>query len=369
MITRLQLKNFGPFSDLSIDFGSKINIIIGENGCGKTQLLKAAYVLTDVGKNLYKQELDSKSVANLKLTQKLISIYKPNQNKVGGLAHRGCKEKSELSAETTTGHYFGASFTSRANKVELIGNYETPDTSLGIFIPTKESLSFLDGIANNESDKSTLYRLFDSTYLDLAERLLNSNNLHEEKSQWLMESIVNRIGGRFEFEGTQVQFKAGVYKEHKNKKNTFSSYFAPTADKGFSMTMTAEGFRKIGVLQRLIENGFVGTGINGPLFWDEPESNMNPQLMKLLVETLLELSRNGQQIILATHDYVLLKWFDLLMNKDEDDHVRFHYLYRDTISNVVKLESTEEFSLMDKNAISDTFAELYDADVKRALER
>ena len=369
MITRLQLKSFGAFSDLSINFGSKINIIIGENGCGKTQLLKAAYALTAVGKKLNQQELVSKSTASSILTQKLTSIYKPNQDKVGGLAHKGCNEKSELSVETSAGYYFGASFTSRANKVELIGNYETADTSLGIFIPTKESLSFLDGITNNESDKSTLYRLFDSTYLDLAEKLLNSNNLLEEKSQWLMESIVNRIGGRFEFEGSQVQFKTGIYKEHKNKKHTFSSYFAPTADNGFSITMTAEGFRKIGVLQRLIENGFVGTGVNGPLFWDEPESNMNPQLMKLLVETLLRLSRNGQQIILATHDYVLLKWFDLLMDKDEDDHVRFHSLYRDTISNEVKLESTEEFSMLYKNAISDTFAELYDEDVKRALEQ
>ena len=163
MITRLQLKSFGAFSDLSINFGSKINIIIGENGCGKTQLLKAAYALTAVGKKLNQQELVSKSTASSILTQKLTSIYKPNQDKVGGLAHKGCNEKSELSVETSAGYYFGASFTSRANKVELIGNYETADTSLGIFIPTKESLSFLDGITNNESDKSTLYRLFDST--------------------------------------------------------------------------------------------------------------------------------------------------------------------------------------------------------------
>ena len=41
MITHLQLKNFTAFTELAIDFSPGINIIIGENGTGKTQLLKA----------------------------------------------------------------------------------------------------------------------------------------------------------------------------------------------------------------------------------------------------------------------------------------------------------------------------------------
>ena len=45
MITHLTLKNFVVFTDLSIDFSPGINIIIGENGTGKTQLLKAILAL------------------------------------------------------------------------------------------------------------------------------------------------------------------------------------------------------------------------------------------------------------------------------------------------------------------------------------
>lgn len=41
MITNLQLKNFTAFSELAIDFSPGINMVIGENGTGKTQLLKA----------------------------------------------------------------------------------------------------------------------------------------------------------------------------------------------------------------------------------------------------------------------------------------------------------------------------------------
>lgn len=41
MISSLHLKNFVAFTDLTIEFTPGINIIIGENGTGKTQLLKA----------------------------------------------------------------------------------------------------------------------------------------------------------------------------------------------------------------------------------------------------------------------------------------------------------------------------------------
>jgi recombinational DNA repair ATPase RecF len=43
---QLQLKNFTAFTDLDIDFSPGINIIIGENGTGKTQLLKAILALS-----------------------------------------------------------------------------------------------------------------------------------------------------------------------------------------------------------------------------------------------------------------------------------------------------------------------------------
>jgi len=131
--------------------------------------------------------------------------------------------------------------------------------------------------------------------------------------------------------------------------------------------MTAEGYRKIGVLHRLLCNGSINPGNTGVLLWDEPEANLNPALMKEVVQVLLELSRNGQQIILATHDYVLLKWFDLLMDKGKDDHIQFHVLCRDAETDRLTVESSENYSLISKTAISDTFAELFDEDVARAL--
>jgi len=93
---------------------------------------------------------------------------------------------------------------------------------------------------------------------------------------------------------------------------------------------------------------------------------MNPKLMRLLVEILLELSRNGQQIILATHDYFLLKWFDLLMKESKEDHICFHSLYRDDLGSIT-VESTDEYLAIEPNPIDETFEALINSDLDRTM--
>ncbi|MFW1504028.1 hypothetical protein ACEWBU_24565, partial [Vibrio parahaemolyticus] len=69
------------------------------------------------------------------------------------------------------------------------------------------------------------------------------------------------------------------------------------------------------------------------------------------------------------HDYALLKWFDLLANKDvkHGDSIRYHLLKKDSESQKILYEYSDDYSLISKSSISDTYAEIYDADVERAL--
>ena len=98
------------------------------------------------------------------------------------------------------------------------------------------------------------------------------------------------------------------------------------------------------------------------------ESNLNPKLMKDLVLALLELARNGQQVILATHDYVLLKWFDLLLDKKgKGDQVRFHVLSREAETGQVLLDTMDDYRAIEPNAIAETFNELTKEQVARKM--
>ncbi len=333
MITKLELENFTVFDKLEIDFSPKINIIIGENGTGKTQLLKAAYALSS---NKKISHLDIETT----LTTRLLKLFMPMDDKIGKMRKYGADDIAKMKISFDSEKSFACSFNHNSRNIAVQENnhyfeYESQST----YIPTKEVLSFMKGFTS----LYTNYNLsFDQTYFDICSLLdlpeVNIDRLHV-KSKWAMAEIETICGGKFKFYGGgKVTFIVG--------------------DDEYSANAMAEGFRKAGMLSRLLETGAITPGVSGTLFWDEPETNMNPKLMRLFVEILLELSRNGQQIVIATHDYVFLKWFDLLQNEAKDDHIRFHVLYKETPTSKIKLQSTDRYIQIEPNAISDTFSDI-----------
>lgn len=369
MITNLTLKNFTVFKDLSIDFSAKINVVIGENGTGKSHLLKAAYALCSANNGLNSQEDVSGKKLKEAVTNKLLNVFLPPDRKLGKMRKIGVAEDALMRASFVSDKRIALKFRSNSKSVTVEANSDYERYRLiPIFIPTKELLTLLRGFGNIEMDSNVLKLMFDETYFDLAAKLLNDAGQEpREKDEWLLETLVNKMEGRFSLDAGGMSFQPGTYIEYADRrvKDGKLTYFLPQRKEVFSSNMMAEGFRKFGVLQRLLQNCSLVPGVSGPLFWDEPDSNLNPQLMKLLVQILLELSRNGQQIILATHDYVLLKWFDLLVNTDAGDHIKFHALFRKNGN--VQLQSADDYRQLNTNAIANTFSDLYDEEIKRSL--
>jgi energy-coupling factor transporter ATP-binding protein EcfA2 len=386
MITRLELKNFAAFAYLEIDFSAKINVIIGENGTGKTQLLKAAYGLCmgSFVKNT-RQDLD-KDALEAALSNKILRLFRPIDGKLGKMRRHATTESAQLHATFAPEGQVRATFHSNSQRLAIqemvnYGQYSKEP----VFVPTKEVLSLVQGMSHPEHDQQTVEWIFDDTYVDLAELLLRPG--HEDPESTFDDSpriasvipaLAEIIGGRYHWEDGMFCFQPGKYEERPDPQQSKAAHakfyqdssimrFVPSSEPTYSSSMTAEGFRKVGMLSRLLTNGALEPGLSGPLFWDEPESNLNPKLTKGLVQCLLELSRNGQQIILATHDYVLLKWFDLLADEKKDDHVRYHALSRDTESGGVTVESADAYKSLSINPIADTFTELYDAEIDRSF--
>ncbi|EKT4522041.1 AAA family ATPase [Pseudomonas putida] len=376
MISSLQLKNFGAFADLAIDFSPGINIIIGENGTGKTQLLKS--ILALCGPEAYAEQ------AGVQLARKLCRLYHPLSGQVGELRRAGTRGDAVLKAVFASGQEITARFNSTASQVKVTTSADG-ELAAANFIPTKEVLSLVRGLTAEQPDQPTIERIFDDGYLDLARQLikegaddLDAKIMLDPRFASIVPRLANLIGGRYELHEGRFCFQAGEYVEKRGKSSSAQKApqsfqdselsFVPAKSRLLSSTMTAEGFRKIGVLQRLLSNGSLNPGTAGPLLWDEPESNLNPKLMKDLVQALLELARNGQQVILATHDYVLLKWFDLLLDKKgKGDQVRFHVLSREAETGRVVRDSMDDYRAIEPNAIADTFNELTKEQVARKM--
>ncbi|WP_417285537.1 AAA family ATPase [Cobetia marina] len=386
MIDWLQLKNFTSFGDLDIKFSSKINVIIGENGTGKTHLLKSAYGFC-AGASLLKSEQDlSKAELESALTAKFLRLFMPLDDKLGKMHLHGAKKHASLTAQFAEGQKVNATFFNNSSGLSIKDSQSYAKyRAEPVFIPTKEVLSLVKGMADEAHDQKTIELIFDDGYVDLAKALSKSSDedlevrINEDpRLNSIIPQLVSLIGGRYQWENGEFCFQPGEYREKPSPKRTNSKFaqayqdstvteFVAESGRQYSSSMTAEGFRKIGILHRLLSNGTLSPGTSGPLFWDEPESNMNPKLMKQVVQVLLELSRNGQQVIIGTHDYVLLKWLDLLSDKGAGDDVRYHFLYRKEGVGEVYIETTDEYDGVSKSSISNAFAELYDADIKRAL--
>ncbi|WP_207775141.1 AAA family ATPase [Tamilnaduibacter salinus] len=384
MIDQLELKNFTSFGDLDIDFSSKINVIIGENGTGKTHLLKAAYGLC-AGASLFKNRSDlGKAELEAALTAKFLRLFMPLDDKLGKMHLHGAREQASLTAQFAEGQKVNATFFNNSTELSIKDSQSYAKyRAEPVFIPTKEVLSLVKGMADETHDQKTVELIFDDGYVDLAKALtkasgedLDARINEDPRLNSIIPQLVSLVGGCYQWENGGFCFQPGEYREKPSPKRTNSksaqayqdstvTEFVAESGRQYSSSMTAEGFRKIGILHRLLSNGVLSPGSSGPLFWDEPESNMNPKLMKLLVQVLLELARNNQQVILATHDYVLLKWFDLLARPGQGDHIRFHALVNK--GGQVTLQSANSYKELDNNAIANTFNDLYDEEIKRSL--
>ena len=75
--------------------------------------------------------------------------------------------------------------------------------------------------------------------------------------------------------------------------------------------LVAEGLRKLGMLARLIATGALLD--NGCLFWDEPEANLNPHMIRRVASSIVELGLGGIQVFIATHSLFLLREIEMLL--------------------------------------------------------
>ena len=140
-------------------------------------------------------------------------------------------------------------------------------------------------------------------------------------------------------------------------------FFLRSEQGDLEFSLLAEGVRKLALLWLLIRNGTLQP--DSILFWDEPETNLNPKLFGVVMDVLLELQRAGVQVFLATHDYVILKELDL--RTTSADKVAFHSLYREAETGEARCSTTYSYLEIHPNAIADTFTDLYDREVERSL--
>jgi len=292
MLNAITMKNFGPIGDLSVTKLGQINLILGDNGCGKTFLLKALYSAFRTLEE-YRRG-DEKRTADEILADKLYWIFQPD--KIGDLVSKNASEPL-YSSIIFNKHEFCYSFgKNTTKKISTLKNHVPPRKSNSIFLPAKEVLSLHKIILKSREEDKTFG--FDDTYLDLARALRQApkggkNYKEFAKSRKHLESI---LGGKVEFEDRsgRWQFKKGNQK--------------------FSIGVTAEGIKKIAILDTLLGNRYLST--DSLLFIDEPESALHPVAISQFLEIIALLADRGLQVFIASHSYFVVKKLSLIARKN-----------------------------------------------------
>ena len=335
-LTRVELNQFTAFTHLELDLSPGINVLVGANGTGKTHLMKVCYAACDVSKS------------GVPFAEKLVRVMLPSGRAPGRLVNRGRGKRAGLVAVHRGDMKLTAILSSPASRpvAEMSAEAErwSSKPMESVYIPVKEMLANAPGFrslyAGREIHFEEVYNdILDRAYLP---RLRGPIPASREK---LLARLRDAIGGSVTVSNEE--------------------FFLSNGSGNLEFTLLAEGIRKLGLLWLLIQNGVLRE--SSALFWDEPEANMNPTLIRALMDFILELQRNGAQVFIATHNYVVLKELDLLT--EDGDDVMYHSLSQDAEFGGVVCNSAPSFHGIHPDLIGDTFTDLYDREISRSLGR
>lgn len=336
MLKSLSINNLTVFQQADLRLASGLNVIVGENGCGKSHLLKVAYSVmaasAEEGKKPTASE-PTKTVLQKVLAEKLVNVMRPES--LGRLARRKQgRERCELSFEfdeAVLNCSFGFA-TSSKSEVQINTVPKAWQAKSPVFFPTRELLTIYP---NFVAVYDNHYLEFEETYRDTCLLLgaLALKGPREKQISEMLKPLEDAMGGKV------VLDKNGRF------------YLNIPGQGSMEMPLVAEGLRKLAMIARLISTGSLLD--KGCLFWDEPETNLNPKLLKLIAAVIFQLCKQGIQVFIATHSLFLLRELEILSTSKELSNVSKRYFALKPSNAGVLIEQGDSIEDLDTLALLD----------------
>lgn len=308
-IAKVEVENFLGFRSLSLDPIPGINLIVGKNDSGKTGFLKLLYTVTK-SLELYgrKQSYEQIPYKNI-LGNKLFDVFQPREHKkIGEIVTKSQDQK------LNTNVYFTGSDNSRQDISFRFGEYTTktindcthnikavPQAFNAIFVPAKEVLTAFRAIKFTREPHYLAG--FDDTYIDLIKQLEIPVQIADSTSKEL-NPVYKQLEDMFQ----------GTIEQTDNKDEPF---IFKKGNRKFAISLTAEGVKKIGLLNILLKNRELRKGTI--LFMDEPEMNLHPQAIRQLMRIIVAIAEAGVQIFLASHSYFVVNQLYICARRNNTD--------------------------------------------------
>lgn len=357
-IKGISFEEFALFDRLKLDFSPNINVITGLNGVGKTIILKTLYSILKTIENINNEinnPLGGKvSVEKAKemLATKIIGVFMPDEGRIGRLVSRKVGRGS-ASVNVALEDYKNIRMrisTQMEKSIDIIDDIRDIKNDIqALFIPPKEIIS---AASNFFSIYDNYHISFEETYYDLNKVLLKplTKGKNSKEQNAILEKFEDIIKGKVRMKDNKFYIKGKDIGE-------------------IEMGLIAEGDRKLATILHLVSNGTLSS--NTILFWDEPESNLNPIRMKYITQALVELAKMGVQIFLTTHSYFLLQEFSMFAQYESKKNklgVNFISLYEDGNNGSILSDSATQTYELQHNSIVEEFESLYNREQEKLYD-
>lgn len=341
----LKFENFGVFADAEFNFCPGINVLIGENGTGKSHAMQAAYSIL---RAFHKD--DSRHGVAARVAEKLRGVFQPDDRRLSRLVQRVPGGSSAKISVESGAFSCVVQFNNKTDdSFELLDLRRRP-TGSSIFIPSREVLAMYEGFIGAYS---TSELSFSEVYFDTCVALNAplARGVRKEAVASLLRPLLRALGGR-------------VYESQ-------GRFYVQQGRARLEAHLVSEGLRKLGTLVHLVNNGSLKK--NDVLFWDEPEANLNPALARVVVDFLLALAKQGVQVVLATHDYAMTTRLSLLAENEviPKNTLRFFSLTKTPSGKnrgSMEVSHADVLAELPSNPILDEHVALYDLELTGGVE-
>ena len=335
MLRSLTVSNFTAFSDARLEFSQGLNVIVGENGTGKTNMLKLPYAVMAVSADEARRggRPPTKAFLQSRIGEKLINMFRPDDQRLGRLARRQRgRNRCEVGVrfrQSQTGLKF--SFASQ-NKSEVVID-RVPQKWIDntpVYLPPRELLSIYPGFVSLYESRNVE---FEETWRDTC-LLLGAPTLRGPRGKEVSDLL------------NPLEDEIGRVVLERNDR----FYLRQAGADNMEMPLVAEGWRKLAMLSRLIATDSISDG--NVLFWDEPEANLNPKLIRAVARAILRICDSGVQVMCATHSLFLLREFEILL-REEYSGVEHRYFALKRSGDGVSVQQSDDVGEVDPLTLLD----------------
>lgn len=335
-LTRIKLERFTAFSKLDMELSPGVNVLIGENGTGKTHVMKVCYAACA-------------SFRHGRFGEKLAEIFTPHRGALGRLVKRRMGGSRALIEIYRGERKMESSFSNQESGDRAVVDYDerwADDRIPSVYIPTGDPLEVGQWLWRLYEDLERYWESLNYSPADIVDmaRQPPPRGTRDAGTKKVLDILQQAVGGKISIRNSEL--------------------FLDFGQGNLEFSLLSDGIRKLATLQALVRNGSLRKG--AALFWEHPEASLNPKMFGAAIDALLALQRMGVQAFLTTHDYAMLKEIDLRM--EERDDVVFHTFYRDEESGEIAHRSVEYYLGIHPNATWEAFDDLYDRELTRSLK-